>query len=161
MIWSAHNLAQGTTFYDYESFVAHMEKDVPYDSMSDGYWSGPFTSAQEQAVAPEHSAAEEIPTGEVTYYDRYGNAISEEEALTRTLEDKNGNVVCTYVERNRSVSSLRYEQKEDSVLPITVISNREYQIARQQYNLINTVYCVLYPIEVLAVLLIYFKKRAR
>ena len=161
MIWSAHNLAQGTTFHDYESFVAHMEQDVPYDSMSNNYWSGPFTSAQEQAVAPEHSESEESPVGETTYYDRYGNAISEEEALIRTLEDKNGNVVCTYIERNGTVSALRYEQKEDTVLPITVISNREYQIARQQQSLINTAYCVLYPIGVLAVLLIYFKKRAR
>ena len=161
MIWNAHNLAKGLTFHDYESFVAHMEQDVPRNSMSSSYWSGPFTSAQEQAVAPEHSASEELPVGETTYYDRYGNAISEEEALTRTLEDKNGNVVCTYVERNGSVSSLRYEQKEDTVLPITVISNREYQIARQQQDLINTAYCVLYPIEMLAVLLIYFKKRAK
>ena len=161
MIWTSLNLARGTTFHDYESFVAHMEQDVPYDTMSNSYWSGPFTSAQEQAVAPEHSASEESPVGETTYYDRYGNAISEEEALTRTLEDKNGNVVCTYIERNRSVSALRYEPKEDTVLPITVISLREYQIASQQSIMIMTAYCVLYPIEVLAALLIYFKKRAK
>ena len=161
MIWTSLNLARGTTFHDYESFVAHMEQDVPYDSMSNSYWTGPFTSAQEQAAAPEHSASEESPVGETTYYDRYGNAISEEEALTRTLEDKNGNVVCTYIERNRSVSALRYEAKEDTVLPITVISLREYQIASRQSILINTAYCALYPIEVLAVLLIYFKKRTK
>ena len=78
-----------------------------------------------------------------------------------TLEDKNGNVVCTYIERNRSVSALRYDAKEDTVLPITVISLREYQIASRQSILINTAYCALYPIEVLAVLLIYFKKRTK
>ena len=161
MIWSARNLAQGTTFHDYESFVAYMEQDVPYDSMSDRYWSGPFTSAQEQVAVPESSVAQEIPTDEIKYYDEHGNEISEEEALTRTLEDKNGNVVCTYIERNESVSSLRYEQKEDTVLPITVISNREYRLAWHRYELINTAYCVLYPLEVLAVLLIYFKKRAK
>ena len=161
MIWSARNLAQGTTFHDYESFVAYMEQDVPYDSMNGVYWSGPFTSAQEQAAVPEHSAVQEIPTDEIKYYDKHGNEISEEEALTRTLQDKNGNVVCTYVERNESVSSLRYERKEDTVLPITVISNREYRLAWHQYDLINTAYCVLYPIEILVGLLIYFKKRAK
>ena len=161
MIWSARNLAQGTNFHDYESFVAYMEQDVPYDSVNDSYWSGPFTYAEEQAVAPERSAVQEAPTGEVTYYDQYGNAISEEEALTRTLEDKNGNVVCTYIERNESVSSLRYEQKEDTVLPITVISNREYRLAWHRHDLINTAYCVLYPMEMMVVLLIYFKKRAK
>lgn len=112
-------------------------------------------------MAPERSAVQEVPTGEVTYYDQYGNAISEEEALTRTLEDKNGNVVCTYIERNESVSSLRYEQKEDTVLPITVISNREYRLAWHRHDLINTAYCVLYPMEMIVVLLIYFKKRAK
>ena len=138
-----------------------MEQDVPYDSVNDSYWSGPFTYAEEQAVAPESSAVQETPSSEVTYYDQYGNTISEEEALTRTLEDKNGNVVCTYIERNESVSSLRYEQKEDTVLPITVISNREYRLAWHRHDLINTAYCVLYPMEMLAALLIYLKKRAK
>lgn len=162
MIWSSHNLAQGTTFNDYESFVAHMEQYAPYDSMSDVYWSGPFSSAQEHPVAPE-SSVQHIPSLDdpVKYYDVNGNEISEEEALTRTLEDKNGNVVCTYIERNESVATLRYEQKEDTVLPITVISNRELRIAWQQHGLIKAAYCVLYPIEVLAVLLIYLKKRAK
>lgn len=158
MIWSAHNLAQGTAFSDYESFVSHMEQDVPYEST---YWSGWFTTAQEQAAVPEHSDVQELPTDEAKYYDEHGNEISEEEALTRTLKDKNGNVVCTYIQRNESAASIRYEQKEDTVLPITVISNREFQLARQQHNLINAAYCVLYPIEMLSVLLIYFKKRVK
>lgn len=158
MIWSAHNLAQGTVFSDYESFVSYMEQDVPYEST---YWSGWFATSREQAAAPEHSAVQELPADEAKYYDEHGSEISEEEALTRTLEDKNGNVVCTYIQRNDSVSAIRYEQKEGTVLPITVISRRELQLAWQQHNLINTAYCVLYPIEMLAVLLIYFKKRVK
>lgn len=158
MIWSAHNLAKGTAFNDYESFVSHMEQDVPYEST---YWSGWFTTAQEQAAAPEHSAVQELPTDEAKYYDENGNEISEEEALTRTLKDKNGNVVCTYVERNETVASVRYEQKDGTVLPITVISHRELQLAWQQHDLINAAYCVLYPIEMLVFLLIYLKRRAK
>ena len=161
MLWSAHNLAEGTSFHDYESFVAYTEQDVPYDSMSNEYWSGPFTSAQEQAVAPEHSTAEEIPIDEITYYDEHGNEISETEALTRTLEDKNGNVVCTYVARNETAASVRYTPKDGTVLPITVISQQELRLAWHQHNLINAAYCVLYPIEVFAALLIYFKKRVK
>ena len=161
MIWSARNLAKGSTFHDYESFVAYMEQDVSYEAANGTYWSGPFTYAEEQAVAPESSAVQEASTGEITYYDQYGNAISEEEALTRTLVDKNGNAVCTYIERNESVSSLRYERKEGTVLPITAISYRELRLAWQRHDLINVAYSVLYPIELIAVLFIYFKKRIK
>ena len=56
---------------------------------------------------------------------REGDAISEEEALTRRLEDKNGTVVCEYIDRNESVVSLRYTPKDGTILPITVCTKED------------------------------------
>ena len=67
-----------------------------------------------------------------TYYDASGNAISEEEALTRRLEDKNGTVVCEYIDRNESVVSLRYTPKDGTILPITVCTEEDLQTARRR-----------------------------
>lgn len=151
MIWSIHTISSfyGTVFDDYESFVSYMEQDIPADSYEAGY---------------NGSVTVPIPDEQIedrTYYDEYGNEISEEEALTRTLEDSNGNVVCTYIERNENVSSIRYAPRDGTVLPIQVIAKGDYQVAARLSHLINMIYCILYPIELLAVLLSYFKKRIK
>lgn len=150
MIWSSYNIssAYGIVFDDYESFVAYMEQDIPADRYDTG-----FNGAISTPVLNEQIE-------ESTYYDEYGNEITEE-ALTRTLEDSNGNIVCTYIARNENVSSVRYTAKDGTVLPIQVITCGDYQIAARLSNLITTVYCILYPVELLAVLLIYFKKRIK
>ena len=151
MIWSSYNLSasHGIIFDDYESFIEYMEQDIPADPIEYNY------NGAEMVPAPEGQV------GEPTYYDQYGNVISEEEALTRTIEDANGNVVCTYIERNESVSSIRYSAKDGTVLPIHVITTGDYRSAAKLANTINTLYCVIYPVEILAVLLFYFKKRSR
>lgn len=151
MIWSIHTISSfyGTVFDDYESFVSYMEQDIPADSYEAGY-NGSVT-----VPIPDEKIEDR------TYYDEYGNEISEEEALTRTLEDSNGNVVCTYIERNENVSSIRYAPRDGTVLPIQVITKGDYQVAARLSHLINMIYCILYPIELLAVLLSYFKKRIK
>ncbi len=103
--------------------------------------------------------SEEIETG--TYYDEYGNEISEEEALTRRLEDKNGNVICEYIDRNESVVSLRYTPKDGTILPITVCTEDDLQEAKQTAAVRHVIFGVVYCIECLAVVLTYFKKRAK
>ena len=155
MIWSARNLASSTTFHDYESFVEYMEQDIPYGSES--YRIDLFTSAQESAAVPESQIerANENPI----WYDSNGNEISEEEALTRTLVDKNGKIVCTYLKRNESVVSMRYSPKDGTVLPSTVFTEGEYRSANALSGIITTAYCILYPIELFAVVWIYFRKR--
>ena len=147
MIWSSYHLSssKGMIFDDYESFIEFMEQDIPADNYS----------GAEMIPAPESQV------GEPTYYDQYGDVISEEEALTRTIEDANGNVVCTYIERNESVSSIRYSAQDGTVLPIQVITSGDYRAAARLSNTITALYCVIYPIEILAVLMFYFKKRAK
>lgn len=151
MIWNTEQLSMhyGITFDDYESFVKFMEQDVPDEDCYIYDWN-------------VFSVEVEIPGNEQTeWYDEDGNAISEEEFPTNTLKDVNGNVVCTYIERNRSVSSISYTSKDGTVLPIKVVTTSGYRTAEGLSDGINTAYCFLYPMEILTVLLIYFKKRVK
>lgn len=150
-IWGPYSVMKGTTFEDYDSFVEYMEQDIP---ASPRYSFNGGTTAADIPVP-----SEEIETG--TYYDEYGNEISEEEALTRRLEDKNGNVVCEYIDRNESVVSLRYTPKDGTILPITVCTEDDLQEAKQTAAVRHVIFGVVYCIECLAVVLAYFKKRAK
>lgn len=150
-IWGPYSIMKGTTFEDYDSFIEYMEQDIPavprYEANLNGSVAVP--------IPPE----EQI--GPTTYYDQYGNEISEEEALTRRLEDSNGNVVCEYIDRNESVVSLRYTPKDGTILPITVCTEDDLQEARQTAAVRHVIFGAAYCIECLAVVLIYFKKRAK
>ena len=150
-IWGPYSIMKGTTFEDYDSFIEYMEKDIPavprYEANLNGSVAVP--------IPPE----EQI--GPTTYYDQYGNEISEEEALTRRLEDSNGNVVCEYMDRNESVVSLRYTPKDGTILPITVCTEDDLQEARQTASVRHVFFGAAYCIECLAVVLVYFKKRAK
>lgn len=150
ILWSTHALSgfYGITFHDYESFVEFMEQDIPGNAYDSGYGT--------VAMAPVAESQE----GEPVYYDRYGNQITEEEALTRTIEDADGNVVCSYVQRNQAVSSIRYSRASDgTVLPIQVITMDHFYTASNLSGIINGAYCFLYPLELIALVLVYFKKR--
>lgn len=150
-IWGPYSIMKSTTFEDYDSFVEYMEQDIP---ASPRYSFNGGTTAVEIPVP-----SEEIENG--TYYDEYGNEISEEEALTRRLEDKNGNVVCEYIDRNENVISLRYTPTDGTILPITVCTEDDLQEARQTAAVRHVIFGAVYCIECLAVVLIYFKKRAK
>ena len=152
-IWGPGSIMNGTTFHDYESFIEFMGQDIPYESYSQ-FTGG--TTAIEQVAAP----SEEI-VGSITYYDQYGNEITEEEANPRTLEDINGNVVCEYQERNKSVVSMQYSPKEDTVLPITVCTQRDLREARRIVSVRNTIFGGIYVVEVLVMVLVYFRKRKK
>ena len=159
LIWSAYNLSwsKAAVFDSYESFIEYMEQDIPYDA--DNYYNVWLSGSDEHPITqtPESSVNHEA----IEWYDKDGNVITEEEALTRTLEDANGNVVCTYLAKNNNVTSIRYAAKDGTVLPIKVITKNNYRAAAGLSNMINTLYFILYPIELLAVLLIYFKKRVK
>ena len=148
-IWGPFSIMEGTTFEDYDSFIEYMEQDISDESRYEAGYSG--------------SAAVPIPDEEIgagTYSDEFGNEISEEEALTTRLKDKNGNVVCEYIHR-RSFVSLRYTPKDGTILPITVCTEDDLQEARQTAAVRHVIFGATYCVECLTVLLIYFKKRAK
>ena len=150
-IWGPYSIMEGTTFEDYDSFIEYMEQDIPAEPKH--YFYGGTTSVETPVPS------EEVETG--TYYDEFGNEITYEEAITRRLEDKNGNVVCEYLDRNESVVSLRYTPKDGTILPITVFTEDDLQEARQIASIRHVIFGVAYCIECLAVVLVYFKKRAK
>lgn len=148
-IWGPYSIMKGTTFTDYESFVAYMEQD---DSAESGY----EANYNGSVVAP----APEEPVGSTTWYDQYGNEISEEEALTSRLEDKNGNVVCEYISR-RNFVALQYTPGDGTILPITVCTEDDLREARQTAAVRHVIFGAAYGLEVLAVIFVYFRKRAK
>ena len=150
-IWGPYSIMKGTTFEDYDSFVEYMEQDIP---ASPRYSFNGGTTAADIPVP-----SEEIETG--TYYDEYGNEISEEEALTRRLEDKNGNVVCEYIDRNESVVSLRYTPKDGTILPITVCAEDDLQEAKRTVAVRHVIFGAAYCIECLAVVFRLFQKKSQ
>ena len=173
-IWGPYSIMQGTTFEDYESFIAYMEQDVSAAAPRPAIIrNGEAVPVPEAGSIPtptpipagsggtETVPAAEAPTGQTTYYDRYGNEISEEEALTRRLEDENGNVVCQYLDRNESVVSVRYAPQNGTVLPITVFTEENLQEARRLVAVRHVMFGAAYCVECLAVVLVYFKKRAK
>ena len=80
--------------------------------------------------------------------------------MTRRLEDKNGNVVCEYIQ-NRSIVSLRYTPKDETILPITVCTAEDLKEARETASIRHVFFFAAYFIECLSVVLVYFKRRAK
>ena len=151
-IWGSFSIMKGTTFEDYDSFIEYMEQDIPADHR---YGAGYNSSAAPLSPILD----EEMEMG--TYYDAFGNEITYEEAMTSRLKDKNGNVVCEYLDRNESVVSIRYTPKDGTILPITVCTNDDLQQARQTAAVRHVMFGAAYCVECLAVLFVYFKKRAK
>ena len=143
-IWGPWSIMEGTTFNDYESFVQYMEQDVPRTPQYDGVG----------------MAVEQVPM-DVIYYDPYGNEVSEEEAMTRSITDQNGDVVCTYVQRNQNVRSVQYQGKFGTALPILVSTYDDLYEAEHMAAVRHVIFGCLYAAEVAAVLAFYFKKRAK
>ncbi len=147
--WSVSDLSDSTDFYDYESFVEYMEQDIPYTS----YWNGDGMTAVEPVARPDQG-------DDITYYDQYGNVISEEEALKEELRDRQGNVLCAYIKRNQSVVVVEGSASED-LLPIRTVNQDQWRMGLTRYQLIQTAFGVVYGLEVLGAILLYFRKRAK
>jgi hypothetical protein len=146
-IWGPNSIMKGTTFEDYESFVEYMEQDIPASSQKDFY---DGTSSVDVPIQSEES----------TYYDEDGNEISEDEAMTRRIEDGDGNVVCEYIWRNKSVVSIS-TSKGGGILPITAYTEDDLREAQQTASVRHRIFGAAYCIECLAVVVLYFKKRAK
>lgn len=145
--WGVSDLSDSTDFYDYESFVEYMERRVPYEYYNDG------TTAVEPV---QHPAGQEG----ITYYDQFGNVISEEEALREELIDREGNVLCTYVKRNQSVVMVEVGDGKD-VFPIRTVNQEQWRSGRARYQVIQTAFWVVYGLEIVGAVLLYYRKRAK
>ena len=136
-------LAEGVEFTDFDSFKRYMRKPVKptYDS------GGGF--ATETAVA-------ESPL----YYEN-DTPIYRSQTEGATIEDDNGNVLCYFIWRNRSVVSWQLGSKADGYLPVTVYTQEAMSLARQKAKHINTVFYGVYAAEAVAAAAYYFRKREK
>ena len=150
-LFSIADLSEGIQFNDYESFVAYMEQDIPYEPYSE-YGTTGSEQATEVVAAPNH---------EVIHYDKDGNVISEEEALRRELTDSEGNVVCEYMARNEMVVSVRYNDRDGNLLPLTVITHDALRRGRARMNMIQNLFFAAYGVETLAGMMVYFRRREK
>ena len=97
---------------------------------------------------------------EITYYDQYGNVISEEDALRAVLIDLDGNTLVTYIKRNQSVVYIDPGRGQDR-LPIRTITQDQWHVGLQRYNVIQTAFVILYGLEIVGTLLLYLRKRTK
>lgn len=146
--------AKGTVFENYDDFKAFMETDMPDDS----YVEATMLMSQTMAV-PNYEEISDYE--EITYYDDSGNEISEEEALTEYVYDKDGHILCEYINRNQSVRSIEYNRSADDLLPITVYTNEQWYEARSVTDMFNTFFIAGYWIEIALTVLIYTVKRRK
>ncbi len=146
--WDISALSDSTEFNDYESFVEYMEQSIPYE-----YYYTDGMTAVEPVARPGQGS-------DITYYDQYGNEISEEEALREELRDREGNVVCSYIKRNQSVVMVEVSDSED-LLPIRTVNQDQWRAGRARYQVIQTAFGVVYGLEALGAMLLYFRKRAK
>lgn len=144
-MWGPTSVMTGTVFNDYESFLEFVETDVPRPSS--------FGSNQQAGVAVRIA-----PESEATvYYDENGNAVSKDEALTRTIEDGDGNTVLEYVQRNGNVLSVAYStgSNDGNILPITVYTHDDYKEGKRIVSQRNAVFACVYALEVAAAVIAY------
>ncbi len=122
---------KGTVFNDYESFKDFMEQDVEY------YGSSYITPAP---------PAESVD----------GPSCEDEEIVSH-ITDSDGNVVCEYVWRNKSVSLISYGE---NTLPITVYTHEGDNLAFEKRDLLDRAFYVLYCLEIAAAAVVYLRRRA-
>ena len=78
-----------------------------------------------------------------------------------TIEDDNGNVLCNFIWRNRSVVFWRTGPKADGYLPVTVYTQEAMSLARQKAKHIDMVFYGVYAVEVVAAAAYYLRKREK
>ena len=117
---TATNLAKGTQFHDYDSFIAYMEQDNGSD-----------------------------------------NGVTANETRTPLRIDDgtpDGKVICEFYFRNMTVGAILPADNEDG-LPLTVYSREEFEAAFRMRNTINWIIVALYPVELLAAVVVARKTR--
>ncbi len=142
-----YRLRKGTVYNDYESFITYMEQDIQRTYQFIG---NDFTGNNMYVTEP-------VPNSTV-YYDEFGNETSADEALRRTLLDKNGNVVCEFIQRNGDVNTYDYTPGNGTALPITVYTYEDLFFAKSLARDIKVLFLLVYLLELAAVVLFYRKK---
>ncbi len=172
---SVELFCQGEIFTEFEAFAEFMntpaEKNYTYyegfskvevnealyvDSVTDYNY---YVDGEEVSSAPDDYFQYD---DETHYFDRYGNEISEEEALTREFYGKNGELYATYIERNDSVSYYSVDWNEDGTLEkITVYTTQDIRNYHAFGNAVNQLFLIAYFMEAVIIVLAWIVKRRK
>ncbi len=137
--------AQWRAFEDVDSFISFMEQDMEYER---------------NVYAGTNSEPIMAPDAAITYYDRYGNVISEEEALTEHLYDGE-HIFASYVRRNETVQNIRYSIQNGEVQFLEVLTWDEYYRGQAQLNVFNALFSCAYAVEYGLAAILYLLKRRK
>lgn len=146
--------AEGTVFENYDDFKEFMETDMPDTSYVE-------MTVIQSATMYVPINEENVDYEEITYYDEYGNEILEEEALTEYVYDKDGHILCKYINRNQSVYSIEYNDDSENRLPITVYTYEQFYSGRGTLEDINTGFMAAYIAALAVTVIIYISKRRK
>ena len=131
-------LAEGVEFTDFTEFSKYMRKPVEPTYYGD--------------AAPASEAVVSAPSYYVNDTAVYP---------LETIEGEDGEELCSYRWRNRSVVSFQLGPKADGYLPVTVYTQEAMAQARRKAKRINTVFCGVYAAEAIAAAAYYLRKREK
>ena len=131
-------LAEGVEFTDFTEFSKYMRKPVEPTYYGD--------------AAPASEAVVSAPSYYVNDTAVYP---------LETVEGEDGEELCSYRWRNRSVVSFQLGPKADGYLPVTVYTQEAMAQARQKAKRINTAFCGIYAAETIAAAAYYLRKREK
>ena len=148
--------AKGTTFDNYDDFVKFMETPMSYyEHWNEGEMDD--VVIMESQVTMPGDSIDDIGNEDSYITDE---DLQEENVHKEQLCDKDGNVLCEYVERNQSISMIDYGKAKDGYLPITVYTNRDLDFALHIMNdVVNPICALIYVVEIAIGVHLYFKKR--
>ena len=131
-------LAEGVEFTDFTEFSKYMRKPVEPTYYGD--------------AAPASEAVVSAPSYYVNDTAVYP---------LETVEGEDGEALCSYRWRNRSVVSFQLGPKADGYLPVTVYTQEAMSLARQKAKHINMVFYGVYAAETVAAAAYYLRKREK
>ena len=134
-IYTPWRIAEGETFDNYDDFRRYMLLDIESNESS-------YSNTEPLTPVPEGEQA--IRREIWVYHDN----------------PEEGKMVCSYVQNNMSVKTVRTSDTSDG-LPVTAITYTDYRIAERKIALVNSSFVALYLAESLVVLMFYRKKRMK
>lgn len=134
-IWSPWRIAEGETFDNYDDFRRYMLLDIEYNPSGS-------VSSEPMTLIPD------------------GDSVIRNEIWVYHDNPEEGEMVCSYVQKNMSVKTVRTSDTSDG-LPVTAITYADYHAAERKIALINACFVALYLAESLTVLMRYRKKRMK
>lgn len=155
----------GTLFEDYNSFVAYIEEEVSRDTDYYGTEAVAVVSEPEEAVLIYQAYTEDW---EPLYFNEDGNPVSESYVNSLgnvtygdALVDGEGNLLCKWVWKNRSVSRLSYGSASSGYLPIVAYDDEALAHGDMVLFWLNVLFAAAYAAEVVITVVVYRKQRSK